>query len=192
MDVKTSSYSPKSVLSITYCNDVLHICKINKNDAWNTCDFVAVNEDRLALFFPKTREQNLTPDLSKRFTTLKEKQFESREEFLFVLRVNESKKIFGFVYIKELHWDILQGEFGYAIDYSLEGKGIISKIVKELSSYAFETLKLNTLQIITHKTNIGSVKVAEKCGFVWVKTLKNEFAPKGKDPMDMELYELYK
>lgn len=191
MDVESSLYNPEPILSIAYGNDILHVCKINKNDAWSICNFVTANEDRF-LFFPKTREQNLTPDLSKRFATLKEKQFDSREEFLFVLRVNESEKIVGFVYLKELHWDILQGEFGYAIDYSLEGKGITSKLIRELSRYAFEILKLNTLQIIVHKTNIGSVKVAEKCNFVWVKTLKNKFRPKGKDPMDVELYELYK
>ena len=190
MDAKDSIYHPKSVLSVNFGNDIIQVCKINKNDAWSFCDFVTANEDRLGLFFLKTRKQNLTPDLSKRFVSLKEKQFESREEFLFVLRVNESRKIVGFVYIKELQWDLLQGEFGYAIDYSLEGKGITSKLIRELSHYAFETLNLNTLQILVHKSNIGSVKVAEKSNFVWVKTLKNKFKPNGRDPMDVELYEL--
>ena len=35
-------------------------------------------------------------------------------------------------------------------------------------------------------------KVAENNNFRWVKTLPNEFTPKGKEPLDMELYELYK
>ena len=50
---------------------------------------------------------------------------------------------------------------------------------------------LKTIQIISHKTNFGSVKVAENNGFIWKKTLQNEFTPTNETPLDMELYELY-
>jgi ribosomal-protein-alanine N-acetyltransferase len=49
---------------------------------------------------------------------------------------------------------------------------------------------LKTLQIISHKTNFGSIKVAENSGFVWKRTLANEFTPTDELPLDMELYEL--
>jgi ribosomal-protein-alanine N-acetyltransferase len=95
------------------------------------------------------------------------------------------------VYIKELDWTKKQGEFAYAIDYNYEGKGIVSKVIQELSAYAFEELGLEILQIIAHKINVGSTKVAENNGFQWIKTLPKAFTPKGREPMDMELYELY-
>ena len=53
-----------------------------------------------------------------------------------------------------------------------------------------ETKDANSLQIITHKTNLGSCKVAEKSGFLWKRTLINEFTPPIGKPMNMELYEL--
>ena len=193
MESKESQYKSRIVLSITCANDTLiNVSKISKEDAWPICDFVTANEDRLLEFFPGTREQNLTPDLSKRFASIKEKQFENKEEFLFTLRIEGSSKVIGLVYIKELDWEVKQGEFAYAIDYNWEGKRVTSNVVKELSTYAFEKLGLETLQIIAHKTNIGSRKVGEKNGFQWIKTLPNEFTPRGKDPLDMELYELYK
>jgi ribosomal-protein-alanine N-acetyltransferase len=52
-------------------------------------------------------------------------------------------------------------------------------------------LGLKRLQIIIHKTNTNSINVAERCGFKWQKTLKNEFSTSGKTPLDMELYELH-
>lgn len=193
MESNQKEYKSRVVLSIKSADDkVIDVFKIGIDDAWSICDFVTANEDRLLEFFPGTREQNLTPDLSKRFTSLKKKQFEAKEEFLFTLRVKNTSKIIGLIYIKELDWDKKQGEFAYAIDYNWEGKGITSQVVKELSTYAFEKLGLQVLQIIAHKTNVGSKKVGEKNGFQWVKTLPNEFKPKGRDPMDMELYELYK
>lgn len=173
-------------------NEIIRVSKISKEDAWSLCDFVIANEDRLSDSFPLTREQNLTPELSEIFVTLKEKQFLAREEYLFTLRSKESNRIIGLIYIKKLDWTKKQGEFAYAIDYNYEGKGIISMVIKELSAFAFQELELEILQIITHKTNIGSCKVAENNDFQWIKTLSNEFTPRRKKPLDMELYELYK
>jgi len=192
MEFEENPNQTKPLISIVNDTDVILVCKVELYDAWSICDFVVSNEHRLRDFFPGTREQNLTPDLSKRFVSVKTKQFENKEELLFTLKLKSSNKVIGLVYIKELDWEKKQGEFAYAIDYSLEGKGITTKLIKQLSIYAFNELKLETLQIIAHKTNVASVKVAEKNGFQWVKRLPKVFKPKGREPMDMELYELYK
>lgn len=168
-----------------------HIIPIHPKDGWTICNFAVANEDRLKRYFPKTLEQNLTPDLSNIFVVKKAKQFETKEEFLFTLRENESNKLIGLVYLKEVDWNKKQGEFAYCIDYNFEGKGITSHAIKVLSDYAFDEIGLKTLQIIVYKTNIASVKVAENCNFIWKKTLKNEFTPTGEKALDMELYELY-
>lgn len=169
-----------------------YIVPIHPKDGWNICNFCVANEDRLKRYFPKTLEQNLTPDLSNIFAIKKAKQFEAKDEFLFTIRENETKKLAGLVYIKEVDLDKKQGEFAYCIDYNFEGQGLITSSVKLLSDYAFESLGLKALQIIVHKSNIGSVKVAENNNFTWIKTLNNEFSPPGEDPLNMELYELYK
>ncbi|GAA3587824.1 GNAT family protein [Flavivirga amylovorans] len=169
-----------------------NIAPIQLKDAWSICNFIVANEDRLKRYFPKTLEQNLTPDLSKFFVDKKVKQFHSKEEFLFTIKENESGELVGLVYIKELDWDKKQGEFAYCIGYPFKGQGVITKAISCLSDFAFSDLGLKTLQIIVHKDNIASVKVAEDCNFTWIKTLKNEFAPPGEALLNMELYELYK
>ena len=89
-----------------------------------------------------------------------------------------------------MNWETGQAEFAYCIGEEQEGKGWTTKAVKEVSNYAFNELNLKTLQIISHKTNFGSIKVAENSGFVWKRTLANEFTPTDELPLDMELYEL--
>ena len=172
--------------------DGFEINPIHSGDAWKICDFIVANTDRLKRFFPKTLAQNLNPTLSQLFVEKKVRQFEDNEEFLFTLKHSETRELAGFIYIKELHWNIGQAEFGYCIGYPFEGKGLTSKAVKTLSDYGFETLGLKTFQIIAHKDNLSSVGVAKKCGFKWVKTLKKGFTPPGEQPLDMELFELYK
>lgn len=164
---------------------------INEKDAWNLCNFIVANEDRLQRYFPKTLEQNLNPTLSNIFVQKKVKQFNSKEEFLFTVIERESKKLVGLVYIKTLDWTKKQGEFAYCIDYNYETKGITTQAINKLSEYAFSELKIETLQIIAHKNNFPSIKVAENNNFIWKKTLLNEFTPINEAPLNMELYELY-
>jgi ribosomal-protein-alanine N-acetyltransferase len=189
MEKKNSSY----ILSVqSKGGEQFEIHRIQPEDYWNICNMIVANEDRLQMYFPSTKAANLTPDLSKRFAQVKSKQFDENEEYLFTLKPLDSRKIIGLIYIKELNWSTKQGEFAYCIDYNYEGKGITTIVVNALSNYAFESLGLIALQIITHKTNVSSVKVAEKCNFTWIKTLKQSFTPPGKEPLDMELYERYK
>lgn len=164
---------------------------IHEKYAWRICDFVTVNAERLKRYFPKTLEQNLTPDLSKYFVEKKLKQFKNRVEFLFVLKEKENCTVIGLVYVKKIDWETKKAELAYCIGYQYEGKGLMTQSVMATSNYALKELGLKTLQIIVHKTNIGSVRVAKKCGYIWKETLPKEHTPPGKDPLDMELYELH-
>lgn len=168
-----------------------YIDTIHEKYAWRICDFCTINTERLQRFFPKTLEQNLTPDLSKYFVERKIKEFTAQEEFLFVLKEKENHTLIGLVYLKNLDWTKKQAELAYCIGYQAEGKGYMTQTVNTISQWAFQELALNTLQIITHKTNLSSVRVAEKCGYIWKSRLPNAHTPPGEPPLDMELYELY-
>ena len=163
---------------------------IHEKYAWRICDLMVANSDRMRRYFPKTLEQNLNPDLSRIFVDEKVRQYDAKEEFLFVLKEKENRTVIGLVYIKELDWKSGQAELAYCIGYQYEGKGWMTEAVRALSTYAFETLGLKTLQIIVHKSNLGSIKVAKKCGYLWKRSLKKEHTPPGEEPLDMELYEL--
>ena len=172
--------------------DGFGVSSVHGGDAWKICNLVVANEDRFRRYFPKTLEQNLTPTLAQLFVEKKVKQFEKKEEFLFTLKHSETRALAALIYIKELDWDKGQGEFAYCISYTFEGKGLVTKAIEALSAYAFQELGLQTLQIIVNKDNPASIKVATKNNFEWQKTLVNAYSPPGENPLDMELYELYK
>jgi ribosomal-protein-alanine N-acetyltransferase len=172
--------------------DTFEINLIHEGDAWKICDFMVANADRFKRYFPKTLEQNLNPTLSQLFVEKMVKQFENKDVFLFTLKHSETRELAGLIYIKNLNWDKKQGEFAYCIGYTFEDQGLTSKAINALSKYAFNTLGLETLQIIVNKDNIPSLNVATKNNFEWKKTLLNEFTPPGEQALDMELYELYK
>ena len=164
---------------------------IHEGDAWKICNLMVANADRFKQYFPKTLEQNLNPTLSKLFVETKLRAFQNKTEFLFTLIQSETRELASLIYLKELDWEKRQGEFAYGVGYTFSGQGLAAKVIKHLIDYAFEELKLTTLQIIAHKENKPSIKVATENGFSWIKTLEREFTPNCGKALDMELFEIF-
>ena len=167
-----------------------YIAPFHAKDATSLYNMMSSNKKSFQEFFPKTLAQNLSIEDSKTFIDRKTLENKNKIELTFALKEKSTEEIIGILILKELDMTIKRGELAYAMDQKYEGKGWMTQAVKEFSNYAFNELALKTLQIISHKTNIGSCKVAEKNGFVWKKTLKNVYTPVNGTPMDMELYEL--
>lgn len=172
--------------------DTFNIDFLKIEDAKNLSEMMVSNSERFKRYFPITLSKNTSFENSQKYILEKSIECQSKSEFTFAIKDIVSNKIAGIVIIKEINWEIKQGEFAYCIDFNSENKGLMSKAIYNLSKYAFEIIGLEKLQIIVHKDNIGSLKVAKKCNFIWQKTLLNEYTPPNELPLDMELYELYK
>lgn len=173
---------------ISIANGTFEITPIHEKYAWRICDFVTVNTSRLKTYFPKTLAESLTPDLSKLFVEQKVKSFEDKSEFVFVIKNTIDRTVAGLLFVKNLDYKKKEGELAYCIGYQHEGIGITTMAVKEITNWSFRELGIKTLRIIAHKTNLGSVRVAEKCGYKWEATLSAEHQPPNMPPMNMELY----
>lgn len=163
---------------------------LNSTDANQLFQFIVDNNERLSKYFPGTLLSNSTLEKSKEYISIKNKEIEEKSNFTFAIRDKNNRNITGLIIIKKLNWETKQGEFAYCIGSEYEGKGLTTLAVKATSNFAFNELKLKAIQIISHKTNLGSIKVAENNGFIWKKTLIKEFTPNNEEPLDMELYEL--
>ena len=149
------------------------------------------NKEQFKLFFPQTLELNSSLEKTAVYIAVKNREIQEKTNFTFAIRDTVTQLIAGLIIVKKLDWVKRQGEFAYCIGAKFQRLGLGSFAVNKLSNVFFESMGLKTIQIITHKTNLGSVKVAVSNGFVWQKTLQNEFTPTNGVPLDMELYELY-
>ncbi|QCX02400.1 GNAT family N-acetyltransferase [Aggregatimonas sangjinii] len=161
------------------------------SDAPSLSKMMVENRSRFQRFFPYTLAQNLTPAASEEYIQRKKKQNTERTEFTWTIRDKKTTKIAGLIILKELDWKRGVGELAYCIGQKFEGLGWVTRTVETITKYAFSELRLRTLQIITHKTNIGSIRVAEKCGFQWQKKLVKSYTAPDGIALDMELYERY-
>ena len=166
------------------------IISLQPEDAKNLSEMMLLNFDNFKRYFPVTLSKNKSLEASLNFIEEKKEQNQAKSEFTFGIKDISSSKIAGLVIIKEINWETKQGEFAYCISSEYENKGWMSKAIALTSKYGFEVLGFNKFQIIAHKTNIGSCRVAENCSFQWKKTLLNDYTPPNEAPLNMELYEL--
>jgi ribosomal-protein-alanine N-acetyltransferase len=172
--------------------DSFYIDFLKNEDAKSLSEMMLSNSEKFKRYFPITLSKNISLEASQKYIIDKEVECQAKSEFTFAIKESKTNQIAGIIIIKKINWEINQGEFAYCIDSNYENKGWMSVAINAVSKYAFEILGLEKLQIIVHKDNIGSVKVAQKCNFIWQKILLKEYTPPNEFPLDMELYELKK
>ncbi|WP_269224419.1 GNAT family N-acetyltransferase [Flavobacterium sp. IMCC34518] len=169
--------------------EAFHIAPLETGDTKSLSRLMITNAERFKRYFPKTLSSNLTLEATENYIESKIIEFEIKSGFTFAIKEQETQTIMGLVILKKVDWQTKQAEIAYCIGKEYERKGWVTKAVKAISNYAFNELNLEILQIIAHKTNLASIKVAENNGFVWQRTLVDEFTPTYELSLDMELYE---
>ncbi len=158
-------------------------------DVENLNSMLLKNTKRFQRYFPKTLEQNQNLEMTKNYILKKKSLIDSKEEYTFGIKVNSTEKIAGLVILKNINREIADAEAAYCLDVDFGGKGLMTKSVNKICEFAKEKCDLKSLFILVHKTNIPSVRVAEKTGFVWSETEFKSFTPVNEViPIDMEKF----
>ena len=82
-------------------------------------------------------------------------------------------------------------EMGYYIAEEYWGKGIMTKVVKEVCKYIFENTDIIRIFAEPFAYNIASCRVLEKAGFELEGILRNN-AIKNNKILDMKMYSIIK
>lgn len=176
---------------VVLTTDTFLIDELKAKDAPHLSQMMIANKKRFTRFFPMTLAQNLSKEASEAFILLKNIEMEYKSEFTFALREREQQNVVGLLILKEIDWKALQGEIAYCIDHNYEGRGWTSIAVSALSQFALNKLGLRKLQILVHRSNKASIRVAMKSGYLWQRTLSKAYTPPEETALDMELYELH-
>ena len=78
-------------------------------------------------------------------------------------------------------------EIGYWLSKDYNGRGIMTRAVKALESFGFETFNLNRIGITADSENLKSCAVAERAGYVKEGVLRQANILRGL-PRDIAVY----
>jgi [ribosomal protein S5]-alanine N-acetyltransferase len=117
--------------------------------------------------------------LTKRRQAFEENGFWSPDEGIFLM-VDEQDRLVGTVDWNKLNGDVPDLELGYRVfDRADWGRGIATEALDLLAGYLFDSLPINRLRLTIHVDNVGSRRVAEKCGFMNEGTSREAWYHKG-------------
>ena len=120
--------------------------------------------------FPKNKEE-AKKDLQEHIKNNKKKPIVS-ETFSIII----DKKYAGYVKIQFQNFDPEndEGRIHVAIHPDFRGKGIATKVIKEITDYGFKKYKFKRIFAQHKAINKGVARINEKLGFKLIKTHKTE------------------
>ena len=117
------------------------------------------------------------PDLSKDELEHMIKAFialgEQDNTYMFYVLDGMTSQIVGVAFINQINRTHQIGNLGYVIRTSHTGKGIATEAARLVAQYGFEKLGLQRIEIVVHKDNAPSLKVAQKLGATREALLRN-------------------
>lgn len=117
--------------------------------------------------YDEKREPDKRPEKQVRldahyYETMKE--YKAGRELTWLIELKENRKVIGEIVLYDFQLD-LQADMGYRLNKNYWGRGYAAEAGLAVVKFAFETLKLERLQIRCFKENHASVRIAEKLGF---------------------------
>jgi RimJ/RimL family protein N-acetyltransferase len=150
------------------------------------------NVGHISKTFPKTLNHCLDLDKTIQFLGENIDREESGSGYYFYIRNLETRKLIGYVCVKNVDRNIMKCELAYFVDSDFEGKGVISKAVSEVIKFCFVELRMNKIFICTSLENLGSQRIATKHGFVEEGILRREFKSGEGNLEDVKYFGLLK
>lgn len=96
--------------------------------------------------------------------------------------VDPDGALLGSFALMELDREPGYGEIGYWVVAEARGRGVATRAVRLLTGWGHDALGLRRIEILTHRDNLPSQRVAGKAGFAPTDELRP--APRGGDPAE--------
>lgn len=146
---------------------------LQTNDATALADLNIRNRDLLLPYFPLSSANIVDDETALAYILEKQKQAEAESMFCFGVILQDT--LIGLAMIKNIDKRVPKCELAYWIDQKHSGKGYGTAATQLALNYSLETLGIKKVFLRIDPKNAGSIRVAEKCGFLREGYLKNDF-----------------
>jgi len=146
------------------------------------------NRKRLEDFFTGTVSRTKTLEDTKDFLTEIIQKKENKIYYPFVIEDSNTKKLVGFIDVKNIDWNIPKAELGCYTDEKYTEKGITSRAFSLVVDYCFEEFKFKKLFLRTHESNLSAQKLAEKSGFEMEGKIRRDYKTTKGEIVDLLYY----
>ena len=111
----------------------------------------------------------------------------TRRRFVFAIWKQETQRYIGDIWVESRDWSVPRCDIGYLIVKDQLRKGFATEATRAGLRFIFNDLKANKVGLTCNADNVGSCRVAERCGFVREGRLRAD-VKRGDDTLVDKLY----
>ena len=101
-------------------------------------------------------------------------QFILREDIRLYVMKKEDNTFLGSTGLHRINWDTRSFEIGYWMDSRYTKQGYMTEAVEILTTFAFNELQANRVEIRCDSSNVNSKRIPERLGFTLEGILRND------------------
>jgi len=131
-----------------------------------------------AVYVPHTALKTIAE--TKEVLSRAAKYFSERDSLRFAIERKSDGKIMGIFDIHSISAEHHRMEIGYGLAKEFWGFGYMTEAVGEVIRFAFDEIGMHRIEAECQTDNIGSIRVAEKCGMTLEATRVENEINKGK------------
>jgi RimJ/RimL family protein N-acetyltransferase len=161
---------------------------LTEEDLEGYFELVENNRKRLEDFFTGTVSKTQTLEDTRTFLVDILQRANNKTYFPYIIVEDDSRKIVGFLDLKNLDWSVPKSEVGCYIDEHYAGQGITTKAFCLFCDFCFKEYGFQQLFLRTHETNTSARRVAEKCGFEIEGTIRKDYKTTSGELVDLIYY----
>ena len=147
----------------------LELRLLDESDAEQLFKLVDANRPYLRAWLPWL-DMNVRVEDTMQFIRSCQSQYENR--VCFNVSIRYLGNIVGIIGYHPIDWQNRSALIGYWISGNSQGKGIMTRACKTLTTYAFKTLQLNRIDIRCATGNVKSCAIPKRLGFTFEGTLR--------------------
>ncbi|MBS2039011.1 GNAT family N-acetyltransferase [bacterium] len=149
-------------------------------------DYIRREKERLLAAFPVMSRAVHDPQSAVAFVRTKLLEWYRRQSYAFGVFLQG--QLVGTLTLKHFDWSVPKGDAGYSLGGAWQGQGLASEALSCVLPFARDQLGLRRLYLRIHPSNVGSQRVAEKCGFQREGLLRHDFLDGTGEPQDVLYY----
>jgi len=151
-----------SVFPILKTNRLL-LRKLNEVDAPHI--FYLRSNEIVNQYISRAKQKDLKEAVS--FINDRNKDIENGKICYWAITLKGSQELIGSICLWNFSEDKTVAEIGYDLHPDYFHKGIMTEAIREVIHFGFNKLQLENIEAFTHKENKNSIKLLEKCGFIY-------------------------
>jgi RimJ/RimL family protein N-acetyltransferase len=158
----------------------------DSDDLWDAIDS---SREHLEAWMPWV-DRYRNPDNALEYCRRSRARWMLREDLPVAIVERATGRVVGGSGIHRPDWKYRLFEIGYWLREDAQGRGYASETVQLLTRMAFDDLDANRVELRIDTTNVSSLRIAERLGFVLEGTLRRKMPAPGSEPADMHVLAL--